>query len=55
MKTIHAARPHHPTYRDSSRMTARRPVLELVLAGLLLGFILAAGNALVNLLVEVLQ
>lgn len=51
MKTIHAARPHYPAYRDISRMTARRPVLELALAGLLLGFILAGALA----LIEVIQ
>lgn len=51
MKTQNFARPHYPTYRDSSRMTARRPVLELVLLGMVLGFILAGALA----LIEVIQ
>lgn len=43
MKTIHAARPHHPTYSES--MTARRPVLELALCALLCALLLGFGLA----------
>jgi hypothetical protein len=49
MKTIHAARPHYPEYRDPARLTAKRPAIELFLAGLLLGCILCGGWALIEL------
>lgn len=48
MKTVHKARPQYPTYRSTEGMTARHPVIELVLAVLVIGMLLAAGLSLIN-------
>lgn len=54
MKTVHAARPHYPTYRHSAHLTARHPVIEFVLGGVLCGFLFVALFALVKIIFEVL-
>lgn len=41
-------------YREYHRMTARRPALELMLLGVLIGFLLAGGLSLIKLVCEVL-
>lgn len=55
MKTAHIVRPHYPTYRDSSRLTAKKPVAELVFSGLLIGCILFGALTLAELYWSMVQ
>lgn len=55
MKTDKFARPQYPAYRSVDALTSRWPVWQLVVAGVILGLVLAGGEHLLALLLTILS